>query len=488
MRKMMLVNPHPPGRHGEESITVIVQMPLNLAYIAALTPGDWEFDVIDENMELALDETETNTTFDGFDLVCITALTHQAARAYKIAEACKKKGMTTIMGGIHASVVTDEALQYLDCVVTGEAENIWATVIKDFEEGNLKKLYDGGLPDLSVLKKVYPNRELMRKKYDYKFSSIITTKGCPNRCEFCSVPTFQGGKFRERPYEDVLDEMEATDYKGLMFAEDNFYGHGKRSAERARNLFQGMVDRKVNKDWLGFTALNINSDAEVLRLMAESGNFGMLIGVESTNEEVLAKMNKRVNLKLGVDSYYESVDRIHQAGLVVWGSMVFGADGDGKDSFARMADFILDNNIDILTYGISTPFPKTPLFERLDGEKRIFRKNFPNDWKYYDTANVISRFVSLSLEEFIEGMQLVYDKVYAGTMLRERFRNTIKRTHNPRNAMFAFRVGSDWKQVFEQVLDGLRELYDSGDYYKDWYTSKSMVVEKQGLETVATAY
>lgn len=487
MRKMMLINPHPPGRHGEESITVIVQMPLNLAYIAALTPGDWEFDVIDENIELALDEAEENITFESVDLVCITALTHQAARAYKIAEACRKKGITVIMGGIHASVQTDEAREYVDSVVTGEAEEIWETVIKDFEAGKLQKIYDGGLPDLSVLKKTHPNRELMRKKYDYKFSSIITTKGCPNKCDFCSVPTFQGGKFRERPVEDVLDEMEATDYKGLMFAEDNFYGHGKRSAERANRLFKGMVERKVDKDWLGFTALNISQDADTLDYMAKSGNFGMLIGIESTNEEVLSKMNKRVNLKMGVDSYYDSVDKIHQAGLVVWGSMVFGADGDGKDSFARMADFVLDNNIDILTYGINTPFPKTPLFKRLDSEKRIFRKNFPKDWKYYDTANVVHRLVSLTLEEFIEGMQLVYDKVYAGTMLRERFRNSIKRTGNPRNAMFAFRVGSDWKQVFEQVLEELRKLYDSGDYYQDWYESKSVTVEKE-LGSVATAY
>lgn len=487
MRKMMLVNPHPPGRHGEESLTVIVQMPLNLAYLAALTPDNWECDVVDENIELAIDESETEITFAPVDLVCITALTYQSARAYKIATACRKMGMTVIMGGIHASVQTEEASRYADAVVTGEAEAIWSTVIKDFENGRLKRIYEGGLPDLSLLKNVYPDRELMKKKYGYKFSSIITTKGCPNRCDFCSVPTFQGGKFRERPVEDVLDEMEATDYKGLMFAEDNFYGHGKNSNERANRLFKGMVERNTNKDWLGFTALNISQDADTLEYMAKSGNFGMLIGIESTNEEVLKKMNKRVNLKLGVDSYSDCIDKIHQAGLVVWGSMVFGADGDGKDSFKRMADFVLDNNIDILTYGINCPFPTTPLFKRLDSEQRIFRKNFPNDWKYYDTANVCHRFVDMTLEEFIEGMQYVYDRVYAGNMLRERFRNTINRTHNPRNSMFAFRVGSDWKQVFEQVLENLKELYDSGDYYQDWYKSRSVVVN-QDLESVATVY
>ncbi|GAN35290.1 MAG: B12-binding domain-containing radical SAM protein [Candidatus Brocadia sp. AMX2] len=484
-RKMMLINPHKPGRHGEESITVIVQMPLNLAYVAALTPGDWEFDVIDENLELAIDDND-EITFKPVDLVCITSVTYQSPRAYKIAAACRKKGMTVIMGGIHASVMPEEAANYVDSVFVGEAEEVWPQVIKDFEEGKLKKVYQGGLPPLSLMKKVHPNRELMKKKYNYKFSSIVTTKGCPNYCDFCSVPTFQGRKFRERPYEDVLDEMAATDYKGLMLAEDNFYGHGKKSNERARDLFKGMVERGIHKDWLGFTALNISQDPETLGYMAKSGNFGMLIGIESTNEAVLQKMNKRVNLKLGTDSYFDCIQKIHDAGLVVWGSVVFGADGDDKDSFKRMTDFILENNIDILTFGINCPFPKTQLYARLDSEKRIFRKNYPEDWQYYDTAHVVHRLVDMTLEDFIEGMQYVYDHVYAGDNLRTRFRNSIKTTKNPRNSMFAFRVGSDWKQVFEQVLQNLKELYDSGDYYKDCYKSSAAPVLKPIMEAVTT--
>ena len=163
MRKMMLINPHPPGRHGEESISVIGQMPLNLAYIAALTPGDWEFDVIDENIELALDDNG-DITFEPVDMVCITSVTYQVSRAYKIAEVCRKKGMTVIMGGIHASVVPEEASKYVDAIFIGEAETLWPQVIKDFENGELKKKYEGGLPGLSEMKHVFPNRELLKKK------------------------------------------------------------------------------------------------------------------------------------------------------------------------------------------------------------------------------------------------------------------------------------------------------------------------------------
>ena len=479
MKKMMLINPHPPGRHGEESISVIVQMPLNLAYIAALTPGDWEFDVIDENLELALDD-KGDITFEPVDMVCITSVTYQVPRAYHIAKVCREKGMTVIMGGIHASVVPEEASKHVDAIFIGEAETLWPQVIKDFEKGELKKKYEGGLPGLSEMKHVFPDRDLLKKKYDYKFSSIVTTKGCPNYCDFCSVPTFQGKKYRERPFEDVLDEMEATDYKGLMFAEDNFYGHSKNSANRAKDLFRGMIDRGIKKDWLGFTALNISKDAEVLDLMAKSGNFGFLCGIESTNEAVLEKMNKTTNLRIGADKYFESVQKIHDHGLVVWGSIVLGADGDDKDSFKRMTEFVLQNNIDVLTFGINCPFPKTALYDRLDSEKRIFRKNYPEDWKYYDTAHVVHRLIDMNLEEFIEGMQYMYDNLYAGDNLRLRFRKSLQTigstTHGKRNAMFGFRVGSDWTQVFEQVLENLRKLYDSGDYYKDWYKSSAVTV------------
>ncbi len=477
MKKMMLVNPHPPGRHGEESISVIVQMPLNLGYIAALTPGDdWEFDVVDENIESALNEAGDDISFDPPDIVCLTALTYQAPRAYHIAKLAKKHGCTTIMGGIHASVCAEEAVQYVDAVITGEAETVWPQVIKDFEAGKLQKRYDGGLPNLSILKKVHPDRELLRKKYGYKFSSIVTTKGCPNRCDFCSVPTFQGQKYRERPVEDVLEEMAATDYKGLMFAEDNFYGHSVRSAERAKELFRGMIDRELKKDWLGFTALNISQDAEALQLMRESGNFGFLVGIESTNPEVLKKMGKRVNLKLGATNYKECIRKIHDAGLIVWASVVFGADGDDKDSFKKMVDFVHDCKVDILTYGLDCPFPKTPLFYRLDSEKRLFRRNLPEDWEYYETANVVHKLVDMTLDEFVDGMQYVYDNVYAGDNVRKKFRVSMQETSDPRNSMFALRVGQDWDQVFLQVLENLRKLQESGDYYKDTYATQEKTI------------
>jgi len=478
MKKLVLINPHPQEHLGEENISVLVQMPLNLGYIAALTPKDWDIDVIDECIETAIDGKTGDITFDptGVKLVGVTAVSYQAPRAYDIARACKRRRIPVVIGGPHASTLPDEVAAYADAAIVGEAEGVWADVIRDAEKGQLKNQYFGGLTPLNKLRDVYPDRGLLKKKYGYRYSSIITTRGCPNRCDFCAVPVFQGRKYRERPVEDVLAEMQATDYKGLMFAEDNFYGHGARSAERAKNLFRGMIERDLKKDWLGFTALNISQDAEALSLMRKSGNFGFLVGIESTNPEVLKKMGKRVNLKLGATNYKDCIKKIHDAGLIVWASVVFGADGDDKDSFKKMVDFVYDCKVDILTYGLDCPFPKTPLFYRLDSEKRLFRKNFPEDWVYYETANVVHKFVDMTLDDFVDGMQYVYDHVYAGDSIRKRFRTSMQETGDPRNSMFALRVSQDWDQVFLQVLENLHKLQASGDYYKDCYAGTSKTI------------
>ena len=209
----MLINPHPPGNRGEEDLKVIVQMPLNLGYIAALTDRDeWEVDLIDEAIEPAID-ADGKLNFEA-DLVGITTLTYQAPRAYAIAEAARNQGMKVVFGGAHTTTHPEEVQKYGDSVVKGEAENIWSTVLADYKRDKLQPVYEGGLPELDILKKVQPDRDLLTDKYGYKFSSIVTTKGCPWRCEFCCVPALQGHKYRMRPVDDILDEMEQIPFQG----------------------------------------------------------------------------------------------------------------------------------------------------------------------------------------------------------------------------------------------------------------------------------
>lgn len=471
MPKLTLINPHPAGRFGEEDIRVIVQMPLNLAYVAAHTPEDWEVDLIDETRECALDEND-QLTFDA-DLVGITSLTYQAPRAYAIARAAKKKGIPVVFGGTHATTATEEASGIVDAVVVGEAEGVWGRLLSDFAKGELGGVYDGGFPELDYLE-TRPRRDLFQDKYGYKYSSIITTKGCPWKCSFCSVPLAQGRAFRERSVEDVLAEMEETPFQGLMFAEDNFYGYKESSNARARELFRGMVQRGIRKDWFGFTQFSTGHDTEALADMSASGCLGFLIGMESTDEQVLKRISKGSNIKTGVENYPSAIRNIHDNGMIVWASVIWGADFQKAEHFYSMTDYILEHSIDVLTFGVHTPFPKTALHKRLTQENRIFRTNYPDDWYYYDTAHLTHTLSHMTLDEFIDGMQYVYDHLYGQDNLKKRFKQSLAATGEMRTAMFAYKVGSDWDKVFRQVLDNLHELRESGLYER--------VMRERGLE------
>ncbi|OLD61837.1 MAG: hypothetical protein AUI53_04030 [Acidobacteria bacterium 13_1_40CM_2_60_7] len=461
-KKLVLINPHPAGRYGEEDIRVIVQMPLNLAYIAAHTPREeWDVDLIDETRDLAVDR-KGQLTFEA-DLVGITALTYQAPRSYWVAQKCREKGIPVVMGGTHAATASEETVRFVDAVVRGEAEGVWPEVLCDLEKGQLKRLYDGGFPGLDYLR-VRPDRDLFKDKYQYKYSSIITTKGCPWNCEFCSVPLAQGKLYRERDIEDVLDEMAEIPFRGLMFAEDNFYGYLPASNARARHLFRRMVERGIYKDWFGFTQFSTGHDLEALRSMSASGCLGFLIGMESTDELVLRKLRKGSNLKTGVANYPSAIQNIHNHGMVVWASVIWGADFQTKECFKVMVDYILEHSIDILTFGIHCPFPQTALYKRMLSENRLLRPNFPEDWVYYDTAHLTHTLSHMSLDDFVEGMQYVYDHLYGEENLRNRFVNTLKANGSRRTAMFAYKVGMDWDKVFRQVLANLYELRESGLY------------------------
>ncbi|HHT9155945.1 MAG TPA: B12-binding domain-containing radical SAM protein, partial [Candidatus Tripitaka sp. YC43] len=460
MKKLVLINPHPEVHYGEENVTTLVQMPLNLGYLAALTPRDkWTVDVVDETIELAVDYRSGELRFAGADLVGVSAVSYQAPRAYDIAGACKKHNIPVVIGGPHASTVPDEAARYADAAVIGEAEGVWGDLLRDLEDGRLKKQYFGGLTPLERYRDLYPDRELLKKKYNYKYSSIITTRGCPNRCDFCAVPLFQGKKYRERPVEDVLKEMASTSYKGLMFAEDNFYGHSKKANERARALFKGMTERNIIKDWFGFTALNTAFDEETLKYMASSGCLGILIGIESLDEEVLRGINKHINLRIGVENYRKGIENLHRNGIVCWGSVIFGADGDTKDNFKRMTDFTLEAGMDILTFGIYTPMPMTSSFQRLMQEGRIFRNRFPKDWYYYNSNHLVFTPRDMTIDDLIEGLEYVYENLYSREALKARFDRTLKETNNSKNAMFAYRINIDWRVVFKSVIDDLKALY-----------------------------
>jgi len=419
-RKLLLINPVEKAEVNISNVSVLRLPPLCLAYIAALTPSDWDIKIIDENIE--------PFTLESADLVGLTAMTSNAPRAYEIAASYREKGIKTVMGGIHASILYDEAIQFVDSVVIGEAESVWQCLIHDFENNRLKKFYRGEHTSLEKLVKA--GRDLYSDKYKIK-NSVQTARGCPMDCEFCSVTIFNGGKYRQRPVEEVLDELESIGSRLVYFVDDNILGYGEKAEQRAIQLFRGMKERGLNKRWASQVGIDFANNPEVLKHAQKAGCAAVFIGFESLNEEVLQGMHKIRNLKARVSNYKEIVKRIHNYGIGVIGAFTFGSDGDKKDIFSRTTEFLLDSKMDAQQLTILTPLPGTRLYRRLAQEGRLLYTDYPEAWKYYDFTEAVFKPRHMTPDELKEGVAEIYRHTTLRAASLKRALHSLLSTRNP---------------------------------------------------------
>jgi radical SAM superfamily enzyme YgiQ (UPF0313 family) len=413
VRKLLLINPANQRRKGLRMRKLSTYPPLSLAIIAGLTPGNWEVKILDENFDAF--------KFEEVDMVGFTSFTSTAPRVYELSAIFRERNIKTIMGGIHASMLPDEALQYVDAVVIGEAESIWASVISDFENNTLQQKYRGELLELGG--KPMPRHDLLSK--EYLFSAIQTTRGCPMQCDFCSVSTFNGCQYRLRPISEVLDELERLPTNLVFFFDDNIIGYGKKSQERAIELFKGIVNRGIKLDWIGQASLNFADNEEVLKWAARSGCRMVLIGIESEKTEQLKETGKKMNLHMGVDAYSRVFRKIHRHGISILGAFIFGMDTDSKQSLNERAEYILKSSVDAWQTTILTPLPGTGLYDRLKSENRILHTNYPDDWCKYDFIEPVIEPDQMTNVELAETMQHVWAKIYNRKNVRKQFRRSV---------------------------------------------------------------
>lgn len=320
-------------------------------------------------------------------------------RAYEVADFYRGKGAKVVLGGIHVSMLPDEAMEHADAIVIGEAENVWSTVLSDFEGQRLKKSYKGTMYEpLNGSGTV--NRGLINKKAYSMPNPIMTSRGCPHNCTYCSVTQFYGYRFRHRSIDDIVAEIRMIGDRWIAFVDDNIYGDIRHSKE----LFRKMKGLKVK--WVGQGDMRIARNPELLELARESGCEWLFMGIETISTENLKSVHKSFNMG---DKYTEAIATIKSTGIKIFGSFIFGLENDDESVFERTVRFGIDNRLDGANFYILTPFPGTELFAQMEKEGLLLHK----DWSKYDANHVVFKHKNLTAGQLTDGLVYAYREFYA---------------------------------------------------------------------------
>ena len=400
--KILLISPA--VSKSKRTVKELMMPQLALYILEGLTPEIHDVRIIEEEVQ-SIDFEEP------CDLVGISCMTANAPRAYEVAAGFKAQGKTVVMGGVHPTILPDEALMHADSVVVGEAEGVWEKLLEDFAAGNLSKRYHDPAPDLSR----YVKKDFTKiiKKRLFSIVPIMTSRGCPYNCDFCCVTNLFGKTIRHIPIENIIKDIKFSGSKNFMFLDDNIIGHQKY----AKELFRALIPLKIK--WVGQASISFLKETELLQLAADSGCKVLFIGLESVNEVQMKTLKKSLkdNAELKL-----TIKKIKKMGILIHASMIFGFDTDTKKVFRETVKFLIKARISTVSFNILTPYPGTKTYDDLKRAERLLTDN----WKYYDHNTVVFSPQNMSPLELQIGKIMARTKFYRKYSFLKRLLGNLK--------------------------------------------------------------
>jgi radical SAM superfamily enzyme YgiQ (UPF0313 family) len=355
--KISLIYPNL-GRHEDRGFRDRAAMePLGLGVLGGLTASDMEVVLHDDRLEEIPFDQPT-------DLVAITTQVFMARRAYEISQEYRRRGVKVILGGVHPTLLPEEAARHADSILVGDAEGAWPRVIRDLRAGRLKPRYYGA-PGVVQGGGVLPRWDLCEGKGYLPINLIQYGRGCHFSCDFCAISVFFHRRHHYRPVSEVLAEVRARKKRLFFFVDDNIIS----DHQAAKNLFRALIPLEIR--WVSQASLDMLDDPELMELMMESGCLGHVVGFESVDTGSLHGMKKYQNLRIGFGRYAEAVEELREYGLQTWAAFTLGHDHDTVDSLWKTLEFAKESRFAFAAFNVLMPYPSTPLYRRLQAEDRL---------------------------------------------------------------------------------------------------------------------
>ncbi len=398
--RIKLISPRMSLRPMDSRLKTQMAPPLALLVLGALTPPEYEVELADENVERVRHD-------DSPWLVGITVKVDTAQRSFEIARRYRSRGVPVVMGGIFATGCPQRVAPHADAVAIGEGETLWPRLLADLAANSMQKFYRSTEP-IDMAESPPPRWDLIADK-DYLYANTLcVTRGCPWRCDFCykSAPNFHAG-YRAKPIANVLAEIESLGTSHVMFVDDNLLG----SPRYTRRLLAAM--RPMGLTWHAAVSADIARHPKILDTMAETGCRSLFIGFESVNPANLAACRKVQNR---TELYDETIAAIHDRGIMVNASIVFGFDGDTPAVFDDTVNWLAERKVETMTAHVLTPYPGTPLYARLQREGRII----DHDLAHYNTSRAVFTPKNMSPRELEAGYLGAYREFYSWRRILQR--------------------------------------------------------------------